>query len=86
MDRWWTVTDTYRQTGEVVAQHGTQCCRCSDVDLGELCGNHLALGAFAEVDSTKRQRQSPQAATLRQLPYRERERERMKTVSLPSSL
>lgn len=83
-DRWWAVTETYRQTGEVVAQHGTQCRRCSDVDLGELRGSHLALGAFAEVDSIKRQRQSPQAATLRQLPYRERER--MKTVSLPLSL
>lgn len=62
--------ETYRQTGEVVAQHGAQGCCCSDIDLAVLGRGHLALGALAEVDSAERERQSPQAATLRQLSYR----------------
>lgn len=67
-----------------MAQHGAQGCRCSDIDLGELGGGHLALGALAEVDSAQRQRQSPQAATLRQFSYRERDR--TEAVSLCSGL
>lgn len=58
-----------------MAQHGAQGCCCSDIDLGELGRSHHALGALAEVDSTQRQRQSPQAAALRQLSYRDLEKE-----------
>lgn len=50
-----------------MAQHRAQGDGCSDVDLGELGGGHLALGALTEVDGAQRQRQSPQAAALRQL-------------------
>lgn len=57
-----------------MAQDGAQGCCCSDVDLGELGRGHLALGALAEVDGAQRQRQSPQAAALRQLSCRDGER------------
>lgn len=64
--KWWT----YGQEGEMVAQHGAQGYRCGDIHLGELGGGHLALCALAEVDGAHRQRQSPQAAALRQLSCR----------------
>lgn len=60
--------ETYRQEREMVSQDAAQGRRCSDIDLSELSRCHLAMGALAEVDGAQRQRQSPQAAALRQLP------------------
>lgn len=58
----------------MVAQDGAQGCCCGDINLSELSWGHLALGALAEVDSTQRQRQSPQAAALRQLSYKDKKK------------
>lgn len=66
--------ETYGQEGEVVTQNGAEGCCRGDIDLGELVGRHLALSAFAEVDGAQRQRQSPQAAALRQVSYKDREK------------
>lgn len=76
-DHFWKrgVSDTYRQEGEVVAQEGAQGRGRGDVNLGELGGRHLGLGALAKVDGAQGQRQSPQAAALGQLPYERRRRE-----------
>lgn len=63
-----TGQETYRQTREMVAQDGAQGDRRGDVNLSELGRRHLSLSALAEVDSTQRDGQSPQAAALRQLP------------------
>lgn len=52
-----------------MAQEGAQGRGRGDVNLGELGGRHLGPGALAEVDGGQGQRQSPQAAALRQLPY-----------------
>lgn len=54
-----------------MAQEGAQGRGRGDVNLGELGSRHLGPGALAEVDGAQGQGQSPQAAALGQLPYRE---------------
>ena len=62
--------DTHGQEGEVVAQHGAKGGCRGDVDLGEVSGCHLSLGALAEGESAERQRERPQSPALGELPYR----------------
>lgn len=59
-----------------MAQEGAQGRGGGHVDLGELGGRHLGPGTLAEVDGAQGQRQSPQAAALRQFPYERRDGEK----------